>query len=99
MNPPDYEPQGTSMGRNREILTVRLDPHYRERFEAAAKAREMTLSAHVRDILYSHAERTELKNLCDVVKLLARQVRGLEAEITQLRGELAGRDSARPERG
>ena len=75
------------MGRNREILTVRLDEHYRERFEAAAKDRQMTLSAHVRDILYSHAEKTELKNLCEVVKLLAKQVRGLEAEIKQLRSD------------
>jgi outer membrane murein-binding lipoprotein Lpp len=68
-----------------DVMTFRMDPDYRRRLEAEADAHGLTLSAHIRSILVAHGERTEIKTVLDVVKILAAKVQALESEIRQFR--------------
>lgn len=73
------------MGREGRVVTFRMDAAYRRRLEAEAEARGVTLSAHIRTILMNHAERSDLRNVVDVVKLLHERIQRLEGEVKSFR--------------
>ncbi len=75
------------MSQHRDVVTFRLDQGYRDKMEAQARELGITLSAHIRTVLRNHAERADLKNLSQIVTILARKVQGLEEEIRLLRQE------------
>ena len=73
------------MGRGGEVLTFRMDAAYRRRLEDEAKARGVSLSALIRTVLMNHAERADLRNVVDVVKLLHERIQRLEGEVKAFR--------------
>ena len=75
------------MKSSRGVLTFRVDADYRRRLESEASARGVTLSAHIRTILMNHAERAELRNVVDALKLLHEKLQRVEGEVKGLRRE------------
>lgn len=76
------------MGRkSNDVMTFRIHSDYRERLEAEAEALGVTLSRHIRTVLMNHSERTELRNISEVLRLLVKKIQKLEGELRQFRSE------------
>ena len=75
------------MSRKHDVLTFRLDPAYREKLEAKARASGLSVSAYLRAIVIEHTEDSRLATLYRGMKTMTESLQSLHHEVREHRKE------------